>query len=118
MFKFETLDIWKEAVKFASEIYDLIKKFPKSEMFGLTSQLTRAAVSISLNIAEGSSRKSKIDFKRFIQISLGSLNEVVTCLYIAKNQSYIDDKDFNGAYARCEQISKMLYGFMRYLSEE
>lgn len=87
-------------------------------MFGLTSQLTRAAVSISLNIAEGSSRKSKVDSKRFIQISLGSLNEVVTCLCIAKNQGYVDNKDFDNAYARCEQLSKMLYGFMRYLGGE
>ncbi len=117
MFKFETLDVWKEAVKFASEIYDLTKQFPKSEIFGLTSQLTRAAVSVSLNIAEGSSRKSKIDFKMFIQISLGSLNEVVTCLYVAKNQGYVDNKAFSDTYARCEQISKMLYGFMKYLEE-
>ena len=118
MFKFETLDIWKEAVRFASEIYEVIKEFPKSEMFGLTSQLTRAAVSISLNIAEGSSGKSKIDSKRFIQISLGSLNEVITCLYIAKNQNYIPNMKFDALYARCEQIAKMLYGFMKYLDSE
>ena len=68
MFKFETLDIWKEAVKFISEIYHLTKKFPNWETYSLTSQLTRAATSISLNIAEGSSRESKKDFKRFIQI--------------------------------------------------
>ena len=66
MFKFETLDIWKESIKFISEIYKLTKKLPRFELFNLTSQLTRAAVSISLNISEGSSRKSKIDFKRFI----------------------------------------------------
>ena len=115
MFKFETLDIWKEAVKFVSDIYVLIKKFPNWETFCLTSQLTRAAVSISLNIAEGSSRKSKKDFQRFIQVSLGSLNEVVTCLYVARNQEYIDSKDFNDAYGKCEHISKMLYGFINYL---
>ncbi len=115
MFKFETLDIWKEAVKFVSEIYDLIKKFPNWETFNLTSQLTRAAISISLNIAEGSSRKSKKDFQRFVQIALGSLNEVVTCLYIARDQKYIDFKDFDTTYGRCEHISKMLYGFTNYL---
>ena len=115
MFKFETLDVWKEAVKFVSEIYGLIKKFPNWETFNLTSQLTRAAVSISLNIAEGSGRKSKKDFQRFVQVSLGSLNEVVTCLYIARDQKYIDPKDFDEAYGRCERISKMLYGFINYL---
>lgn len=115
MFKFETLDIWKEAVKFLSEIYKITKKFPNWETYGLTSQLTRAAMSISLNIAEGSSRESKKEFKRFIQISLGSLNEVVTCLYAAKNEKYIDDKEFKGVYEKCEKISKMLYGFHKYL---
>jgi len=115
MFKFETLDIWKEAVKFISEIYKLTKTFPNWETYSLTSQLTRAAISISLNIAEGSSRTSKKDFRRFIQISLGSLNEVVTCLYVARNEKYINSKEFNESYGRCEQISKMLYGFNRYL---
>ena len=115
MFKFETLEIWKEAVKFISEIYQLTKKFPNWESFNLTSQIVRAATSISLNIAEGSSRKSKLDFKRFVQISLGSLNEVVTCLYIARNENYISREDFDTVYVRCEQISKMLYGFVKYL---
>ena len=115
MFKFESLNIWKEAVKFVSEIYKLTKKFPNWETYSLISQLNRAAISISLNIAEGSSRISKKDFKRFIQISLGSLNEVVTCLYIAKNENYLDSKEFNKLYGRCEDISKMLYGFNKYL---
>jgi len=115
MFKFETLNIWKEAVSFISEVYKLSKNFPNWETYNLTSQLTRAATSISLNIAEGSSRTSKKDFKRFIQISLGSLNEVVTCLYVAKNENYIESKDFNKVYKRCEEISKMLYGFNKYL---
>ena len=104
MFKFETLDIWKESVKFIPEVYALTKKFPNWESYSLTSQFTRAAVSISLNIAEGSSRTSKKDFKRYIQISLGSLNEVITCLYIAKNEKYISTKDFSEAYKKCEQI--------------
>lgn len=115
MFKFETLDVWKKSIQFASQIYKLSRKFPASEQYGLTSQLTRAAVSISLNIAEGSSRKSKVDFKRFIQIALGSVNEVVTCLYIALNEEYINKQDFETVYKQCEQISKMLYGFQKYL---
>ena len=117
MFKFETLNIWKEAVNFISEVYRLTKQFPNWETYSLTSQLTRAATSISLNIAEGSSRTSKKDFGRFIQISLGSLNEVVTCLYIAKNENYIDSGEFKKVYERCEEISKMLYGFSKYLEK-
>ena len=102
MFKFESLEIWKESVKFIPEIYEVVESFPNWETFNLTSQFTRAAVSISLNIAEGPSRNSKKDFKRFIQISLGSLNEVVTCLYIAHNQKYIDSNKFNKIYGKCE----------------
>ena len=117
MFKFETLDIWKESVAFVSEVYQLTHKFPKSEQYNLTSQLNRVAVSISLNIAEGSARKTKADFKRFIQISLGSLNEIVTCLYIALNQKIISQKDFDLYYKQCEKISRMLYGFMKFLNK-
>jgi len=115
MFKFETLDIWKKSLEFGRIIYKLSKKLPKTEQFGLTSQLTRAATSVSLNIAEGSSRKSKLDFKRFIQMSLGSLNEVVTCLYFAKSEKYFTNDDFNYAYERSEEISKMLHGFQKFL---
>lgn len=117
MFKFETLDIWKEAVKFVPQVYKLTEKFPNWETFSLTSQLTRSAISISLNIAEGSSRDSQKDFKRFIQIASGSLNEVVTCLFIARNAKYINDNEFNETYAKCEQISKMLHGFSKYLNK-
>jgi len=117
MFKFETLEIWKESVKFTSEIYTVVRRFPDWETYNLTSQLTRATISISLNIAEGAGRKSKLDFKRFIQMAIGSLNEVVTCLYIARNQKYISDQDFQNNYNRCEHLSRMLFGFMNYLTE-
>ena len=116
-FKFENLKIWKEAVKFANETYTLTKKFPKSEQFGLISQLNRAAVSISANIAEGEGRKSNADFARFIQIAIGSINEVVTLLYITLEQRYIDKDKFNFFYNRCEQISKMLHAFRNYLKK-
>lgn len=114
-FKFEDLIVWKEAVKFSSEIYELTKKFPKDEQFGIISQLNRAAVSISLNIAEGKGRNSDTDFSRFIQIAIGSLYEVVTILYICKEQKYVNKAEFEKLYARCEEISKMLHGFRNYL---
>lgn len=116
-FKFEDLKIWKESVKFASEIYVLTKKFPTGEQFGLTSQLNRAAVSISLNIAEGEGRRSDSDLSRFIQISIGSLNEVVTILYIALEQKYINKADFDLFYKKSEEISKMLHAFRNYLKK-
>ncbi|MCP4650124.1 MAG: four helix bundle protein [PVC group bacterium] len=110
-FKFEKLKVWEEAVKFAKEIYEVTRKFPKAEQFGLTSQLNRAAVSISLNIAEGEGRRSNNDFSRFIQIAIGSLNEVVTLLYITLEQKYISKMEFDNLYNRCEGISKMLHAF-------
>lgn len=114
-FKFEKLKIWEEAVKFAGEIYSLTKKFPKSERFGLIDQLNRAAVSVSLNIAEGEGRGSDSELARFIHIAIGSLNEVVTILYISLEQKYIDQKEFDLFYKRCEDISKMLHSFKNYL---
>ena len=99
-FKFENLDIWKESVKFASDIYSLTKKFPKHEQFGLISQLNRAVVSISANIAEGEGRNSDPDLRRFIQIAIGSLNEVVTLLYICKDQKYVNNEDFKLFYSK------------------
>lgn len=115
MFKFENLNIWKESVEFAGEIYTLSKKFPKEELFGLISQLNRAAASISLNIAEGEGRNSDAELSRFTQIAIGSLNEVVTVLFISLEQKYIAQKDFDSSYKRCEQISKMLHAFRNYL---
>lgn len=117
MFKFETLTIWQESIKFTAAIYAVTKTFPISEQFGLTSQMNRAAASISLNIAEGSGRETKTDFKRFIQIALGSLNEVVTCLHIAKQEKYITDKIFKEKYSDSESLAKMLYGFKKYLTK-
>lgn len=114
-FKFEKLKIWEEAVKFASEMYSLTKMFPKAEQFGLISQLNRAAVSVSLNIAEGSGRNSDAEFSRFLQIAIGSINEAVTILYISLEQKYINKEKFDYFYCRCEQLSKMLFSFRNYL---
>ena len=117
-FKFEKLKIWEEAVEFASEIYKITREFPRTEQFGLTSQLNRAVVLISLNIAEGEGRRSNNDFSRFIQIAIGSLNEVVTLLYIALEQKYINKMEFDVHYKRCESISKMLHAFRNYLKKQ
>ena len=69
MFGFEKLDVWQKAIEFADNIYGLTANFPSDERFGLTSQLRRAAVSISSNVAEGSSRSSKVDFARLVEIA-------------------------------------------------
>jgi hypothetical protein len=75
MFNFEKLDTWKEAIAFAELVYSLTRKLPDDERFGLCTQMRRAAVSVSSNIAEGSARRSRSDFARFVEIATGSLFE-------------------------------------------
>ena len=88
-FRFEKLTVWQSARQLAGEIYRLTKSFPRDEAFGLTSQLRRAAVSISTNIAEGSGRNSDPDFAHFLEIAYGSAMEVASLLYIAADAETI-----------------------------
>lgn len=89
-FKFEKLIVWQKAVDLSSDIHDLTKTFPKDELFILTSQIKRAADSIALNIAEGSTGQSNPEFKKFLGYALRSNIEVVSCLYLAKRRSLIE----------------------------
>ncbi len=91
MFNFEKLDVWQKAIDFANLVYNETRAFPAEERFGLTNQLRRAAVSISSNIAEGSSRSSKSDFARFLEIAAGSVFEVVSQAFIAQRQGFWSD---------------------------
>ena len=117
MFKFERLDIWQRAIEYADFIYAVTCSFPTEERFGLISQLRRSAVSVSSNIAEGSSRSSDADLTRFIEIAYGSLLESVSELEIAKRQLFLKEEDFQAAYNRAENLSKMLSGFRRTLKK-
>ena len=111
-FNFENLDVYNKAIDFVSHIYLLTKTFPKDEMFGLTSQLRRAAVSIPSNISEGSAR-SKKDFSRFIDMARGSVFECVTLLQISFKQCYIDQERFVDLKNELTDLSKMLSGLKR-----
>ncbi len=116
MFRFEKFDVWRKAVDFASRIYRATSQFPSDERFGLTSQMRRAAVSISSNIAEGSSRSSDADFGRFVEIAYGSLMEVVSQAMIASDQSYLNDDELQQIYAAAEELGRMLSGLKATLS--
>ena len=83
-FKFEKLKIWEKAVDLSGEISDLTKSFPKDELYVLSSQIKRAADSIALNIAEGSTGQTNPEFSKFLSYSLKSAIEVVACLYLAR----------------------------------
>jgi four helix bundle protein len=115
MFNFEKLEVWQKAIVFADHVYDQTRAFPADERFGLTNQMRRAAVSISSNIAEGTSRTSKVDFARFVEISTGSLFEVVSQSFIARRQGFMTDAQFQTLYAAAEEQSKMQSGLRRSL---
>lgn len=112
--KFENLTAWQIAKDLAVDCYKITKIFPKND-YALISQITRAAISISANIAEGCSRSSKKDFLRFLEIAIGSAFELETLLALSHEIKYIDDKDFNRLIDRNERVIKLIYGFKRSL---
>ena len=86
------LDVWKKSIEFVTSLYNVTKEYPREELFGLVSQMRRAAVSIPSNIAEGASRKGKTEFKHFLSISLASGAELETQIIISGNLNYIQKK--------------------------
>ncbi len=108
-FKFENLQVWNKALDLTDEIDQLTKRsFPKYELFILTSQIKRAADSVVLNIAEGCTGQSDPVFKNFLNYSLRSGIEVVSCLYIAKKRRIISEEDFQRLYLEYESLTKMI----------
>lgn len=103
-FRFEDLQVWQKAIDLGEQINQLTKSFPKDEIYILTSQIKRAADSVVLNIAEGSTGQSKAVFKVFLGYSLRSAIEVVSCLFIAKKRNYIKDPDFKQLYPDFKQL--------------
>ena len=94
MFNFEKLDVWQKAIALADVICNETRSFPADERFGLTNQMRRGVVSLSSNIAEGSSRSSKTDFGRFVEIATGSVFGVVSQAFIARRQSFLAEETF------------------------
>lgn len=110
MFNFEKLETWQAAIEFADLVYTTTRSFPDQERFGLTNQMRRAAVSISSNLAEGSSRSSRPDFARFVEIAGGSLFEVVSQAFVGRRQQFLSDEQFQQLYAAAERQGRMLSG--------
>lgn len=107
-FRFEELKVWQNALDLSNEIDLLVKKFPVEERFSLSSQIKRAADSVVLNIAEGSTGQTAPEFKRFLNIALRSGIEVVACLFMAIKRNYINQEEFDKYYADYEVLSKMI----------
>jgi four helix bundle protein len=118
MFTFEKLNVWQKAIDFADLVYNHIRNFPADERFGLTNQMRRAAVSMSSNIAEGTSRMSQTDFARFIEIATGSVFKVVSQSFIGRRQGFLSEENFRAMYSAADEIGRMLSGLRKSLALE
>jgi four helix bundle protein len=107
---FEKLEVWQESRELVKDIYVATSQFPQQEKFGLTSQLRRAAISISSNIAEGSSRRSQKDQARFYEIAYGSLIEVLNQLILAQDLQYLSPDRLEAIRPKIDRIGRMLNG--------
>lgn len=110
--EFTDLNSWQEAHKLVLDIYKTTRNFPKSEIFGLTSQMQRAAVSITSNIAEGFGRQGYKEKVNFYYMAQGSITELKNQLFIARDISYINSEDFNNIQIQLETAHKLLQGLI------
>ncbi|GAG44802.1 unnamed protein product, partial [marine sediment metagenome] len=115
-FKFENLIIWQKAMELGEEVNKLSNKFPKKEMYNLSSQIRRAADSIALNISEGSIGQSDLEFRRFMGYAIRSLAEVVTCIHKAKRREYISEQEYNKYYSDSFNLMNMMVAFKKKLT--
>lgn len=112
--KHQELEVWNKSMELVTNIYLLTKNFPKEELYGLTNQMRRCAVSIPSNIAEGCSRFSDKETLKFLSIALGSISELETQLIISKNIEYTDN--IEQLMTKIEVVKKLLLGLIKYLN--
>ncbi|OGG77516.1 four helix bundle protein [Candidatus Kaiserbacteria bacterium RIFCSPLOWO2_01_FULL_54_24] len=111
----ENLTLWQKAVDLSVAVYKMTEKFPAREMYGLTSQVRRAAISVPSNIAEGRRRGTDADFSHFLRIAHGSLAELDTQLLIAAKLSFCTSRDYEAMHVQITEVSKMLHGMIKKL---
>ena len=116
MHNFKELKVWQKSRILTTEVYNLTRKLPKDEKFGLISQMDRAVVSISSNIAEGSGRGSNRDFRRFLNYSLGSAYELETQMILSYDLGFMSENDFSEISEKITEVQKMIFGFRKSLS--
>lgn len=114
--RFEDIQAWQKARELVKEVYSASNDGLFSKDFGLRDQIRRAAVSIMLNIAEGFARKTTREFSQFLVIAHGSAAEVQAALYVALDQKYITEAQFESLYKTADETSKMIMGFSKYLN--
>jgi four helix bundle protein len=109
--RWRNLEVWQNADELAFQVYQTTRRFPKEEVYGLTSQMRRSALSIPTNIVEGYSRKGDKELQRFLNISLGSLAETKYLLHFANRLGYIEEKVYNNLQTGYENLGRMLWRF-------
>ncbi len=115
-FGYKKLLVWQEAHTLTLLIYKITKHFPKDELFGLTNQMRRAAVSVTANIVEGQARATKKEFHQFLFMSNGSLVEVEYYIELSKDLGYISEKEFTDLYQQRIKVGKLLHRLIKSLS--
>ena len=113
---YKDLEVWKESIKLVKNIYEITNKYPKKEIFGITSQIRRCVVSIPSNIAEGAVKHSDKETLRFLDIALGSLAELDTQMIISEQLEYIDN--YEDIKVQISKVNALLIGFMKYHSKQ
>jgi four helix bundle protein len=112
--EYTKLEIWVESRKLSNLVYEFTKDFPKEELYALTNQIRRCAISIPSNIAEGCGRQTSKDTTHFLHISRGSLYELETQFYLALDQKYVSENDFDLVIKQIQSCKKLLNGFINY----
>ncbi len=118
MREYKKLDVWKMAVELSTETYKAAMGFPKSELYGITSQIQRSAVSVASNIAEGAGRGSDKQFSQFLHIAYGSLCELETQLIIAKNLEYLNEDQLGFLSDKVIHLQKKIYNLDKTLNNQ
>jgi four helix bundle protein len=112
---FEELEAWRAARELNKAVYEISNREPFAKDFGLRNQICRAATSVMSNIAEGFERDGDKEFANFLSLAKGSLGEVRSQLYVALDQEYITEKEFNSIYRKTQENSRMIAGLISYL---
>ena len=115
MANYRELIVWQKSMILTEEIYRIVKSLPKEELYALSDQMRRAAVSIPSNISEGHGRNSKNEFYRFLAIAQGSRAELETQLEICKRLNYVSESEIEHAMLLCTEVEKMIYALMQKL---
>ena len=105
---FKELKVWQKGIEIVKDIYDITRRFPKEEMYGLTSQMRRSSISIPSNIAEGFKRYHTKEYKQFLYIALGSIAELETQIVIANEVGLLEDPTMDAMNEKLDHTSKML----------